>query len=60
MISIIPHESNLDVDEAHLCFYDQEDDERVDKMVNLIKDATRFLKPNVQRRSFEGRHSEHA
>ncbi|KAF8084960.1 hypothetical protein N665_0692s0012, partial [Sinapis alba] len=35
---------NLEVDEAVLCFSDEEDNDSVDKMVTLIKEGARFTK----------------
>lgn len=40
--SIIPHEGDFELDEAQLCFSDDEDNERVDKMVSSINNVTRF------------------
>lgn len=42
MTHIIPQDTNLEVDEAELCFSDEEDDTRVDSMARLIKDGSRF------------------
>uniref|UniRef100_M4F8L1 Ubiquitin-like protease family profile domain-containing protein n=1 Tax=Brassica campestris TaxID=3711 RepID=M4F8L1_BRACM len=39
---IIPQDTDVEVDEAELCFSDEEDDTRVDSMVRLIKDGSRF------------------
>ena len=40
---IIPNDLDVEVDEAELSFSDDEDDERVDKLVSLINEGSRFM-----------------
>ncbi|KAL0730702.1 hypothetical protein Bca4012_026796 [Brassica carinata] len=49
---IIPNDLDVEVDEAELPFSDDEDDERVYKLVSLINDGSRF-----RNQMFEGRAS---
>lgn len=51
MTQIIPNETYFEIDEAELCFSDDEDGERVDKMLSLIKEGSSF-----RNEMFEGEH----